>query len=135
MRQHRVVVLDVLTKHPPPMPFVPGLAPVVEALHDRGEPDEALRGGAGDIEAMLSHARRPEIAFAATDGGPARARSLYRLLGPTLPGQRSLKALLSTLDGPQAGEPGFLRRFAWPKVAAVRTLRHGADLELDAVAR
>ena len=84
---------------------------------------------------MLSHARRPEIAFAATDGGPARALSLYRLLGPTLPGQRSLKALLSTLDGPQAGEPGFLRRFAWPKVAAVRTLRHGADLELDAVAR
>ena len=112
----------------------PGLVPVVEALHEAGVPDEALRGGAGDIEAMLGHARRPEIAFAATDGGPARARALYRLLGPTLPGQRSLKALLSTLDGPQAGEPGFLRRFAWPKVAAVRTLRHGADLELDAVA-
>ena len=24
MRPHRVVVLDVLTKHPPPMPFVDG---------------------------------------------------------------------------------------------------------------
>ena len=45
----------------------------------------AARGGrarrgaarrAGDIEAMLGHARRPEITFAATDGGPARALSL-----------------------------------------------------------
>ena len=30
------------------------------------------------------------------------------------------------------GLSGFLRRFAWPKVVAVRTLRHGADLALEA---
>jgi hypothetical protein len=40
--------------------------------------------------------------------------------------------MLSPLDGAQPGEPGFLRRFAWPKVVAVRTLRHGADLALEA---
>ncbi|MFN8637879.1 MAG: hypothetical protein U0360_00085 [Dehalococcoidia bacterium] len=27
---------------------------------------------------------------------------------------------------------GFLRRFAWPRVVAVRTLRHGADLAIEA---
>jgi hypothetical protein len=42
-----------------------------------------------------------------------------------------LKALLSPLDGAQPGEAGFLRRFALPKVVAIRTLRHGADLALD----
>ena len=46
-------------------------------------------------------------------------------------GQRSLKALLSPLDGAQPGEAGFLRRFTWPKVTAIRTLRHGADLAIE----
>jgi hypothetical protein len=41
-----------------------------------------------------------------------------------------VKSLLSPLDGPQPGEPGFVRRFVWPVVLAVRTLRHGADLDL-----
>ena len=105
----------------------PGLAPVVEALHEAGVPDEALRGRRGRHRGD-ARPRAPAGDRVRRDRRWAGARALYRLLGPTLPGQRSLKALLSTLDGPQAGEPGFLRRFAWPKVAAVRTLRHGADL-------
>ncbi len=110
-----------------------GLYPVTEALLRAGLPPEVVPPDPGGLGAMLAAARRPEVAFAATDGGPALARALHRELGPTAPGQRSLKALLSRLDGPQAGEPGFVRRFAWPKVVAVRTLRHGADLGLDPV--
>ena len=45
-------------------------------------------------------------------------------------GQRWLKALISIDDGLRPGEPGFLRQFALPKTVAIRTLRHGADLEL-----
>ena len=70
--------------------------------------------------------------FAAVDAGPSLTRALYRRLGPTAQGQRSLKALLSPSDGVQPGEPGFLLRFAWPKVIAVRTLRHGAELAIEA---
>ena len=114
-----------------------GLGPVVEALLRAGLAAGIVRAGvlrsSGGLGAMLAAARRPEVAFAATDGGSALARALHLELGPTAPGQRSLKTLLSRLDGPQAGEPGFVRRFAWPKVVAVRTLRHGADLGLDPV--
>ena len=110
-----------------------GLYPVTAALLRAGLPPGIVRPDPGGLGAMLAAARRPAVAFAATDGGPALARALHRELGPTVPGQRSLKALLSRLDGPQAGEPGFVRRFAWPKVVAVRTLRHGADLGLDPV--
>ena len=110
-----------------------GLYPVTEALLRAGLPPGVVRPDPGGLAAMLDAARRPEVAFAATDGGPGLARALHRALGPTAEGQRSLKALLSLLDGPQAGEPGFVRRFAWPKVVAVRTLRHGADLGLDPV--
>ena len=114
-----------------------GLGPVVEALLRAGLPAGIVRAdvlrSSGGLGAMLAAARRPEVAFAATDGGPALARALHLELGPTTPGQRSLKTLLSRLDGPQAGELGFVRRFAWPKVVAVRTLRHGADLGLDPV--
>ena len=110
-----------------------GLYPVTAALLRAGLPPGIVRPDPGGLGAMLAAAGRPAVAFAATDGGPALARALHRELGPTVPGQRSLKALLSRLDGPQAGEPGFVRRFAWPKVVAVRTLRHGADLGLDPV--
>ena len=109
----------------------PALAHIIGALHQAGVPASTLHVSGDGRAAMLDLARHPEVAFAVSDGGPALARALYRRLGPTLPGQRSLKALLSTLDGPQAGEPGFLRRFAWPKVVAVRTLRHGAELGLE----
>ena len=40
MRTHRVVVLDVLTKHPPQMPFVDG-DDVIEALAPE-RPDHPL---------------------------------------------------------------------------------------------
>ncbi len=105
----------------------PTLAPARQALVRAGAPEESLRV-AERLDAMLLAARRPGVSFAASDGGAALARALHGELGPTAPGQRSLKALISRLDGPQAGEPGFARRFAWPKVVAVRTLRHGADL-------
>ncbi len=110
-----------------------GLYPVTEALLRAGLPSEVVRPDPGGLDAMLAAARHPEVAFAATDAGTGLARALHRELGPTVEGQRSLKALLSRLDGPQAGEPGFVRRFACPKVVAVRTLRHGADLGLDPV--
>ncbi len=110
-----------------------GLYPVTASLLRAGLPPTVVRPDPGGLGAMLAAARRPEVAFAATDGGAALARALHRELGPTAEGQRSLKALLSRLDGPQAGEPGFVQRFAWPKVVAVRTLRHGADLGLDPV--
>jgi hypothetical protein len=73
----------------------------------------------------------PRVAFAAIDTAGPLADTLRRDLAPTAEGQRSLKALLSPLDGPQPGEPGFLRRFALAKVVAIRTLRHGADLALE----
>ena len=109
------------------------LSPVTEALLRAGLPPGVVQPDPAGLGAMLSSAGRPGVAFAATDAGRALARALHRQLGPTAPGQRSLKALVSRLDGPQAGEPGFVRRFAWPKVVAVRTLRHGADLGLDPV--
>jgi acyl-CoA reductase-like NAD-dependent aldehyde dehydrogenase len=107
------------------------LEELVGALHEAGVPADVLGVSAGGREAMLELARRPEVAFAASDGGPALACALHRVVGPTDPRQRSLKALISRLDGPQATEPGFVRRFAWPKLVAVHTLRHGADLGLD----
>lgn len=54
-----------------------------------------------------------------------------RAIAPVADGQRGLKTLLSPLDGPQPGEAGFVQRFAWPKVMATRTLRHGANLALS----
>ena len=110
----------------------PPLAPVVDALLRAGVPGDVLWMQSGDLERLLALAATPQVAFAAIDGGPALARALWRELGPTAQGQRSLKALLSPLDGPQPLDPGFVRRFAWPKVVAVNTLRHGADLALEA---
>ena len=52
MRPHRVVVLDVLTKHPPQMPFVDG-DDVIEALAPE-RPDHPL-GGAPGISRSWQH--------------------------------------------------------------------------------
>jgi RHH-type transcriptional regulator, proline utilization regulon repressor / proline dehydrogenase / delta 1-pyrroline-5-carboxylate dehydrogenase len=108
------------------------LASTVEALRAAGVPQTALGVASGGITALLAAAESPTVAFAAVDGGAAVARALYDRLGPTTEGQRALKSLLSPLDGPQPGEPGFMQRFAWPRVIAIRTLRHGADLALEA---
>ncbi|MEX1022329.1 MAG: hypothetical protein WD058_04185, partial [Dehalococcoidia bacterium] len=109
----------------------PALEGTVAALLAAGVPATSLRvergiEDGGGAARFLALAAAPGVDFAAADGGPLR--SLARALGPTPAGQRGLKAMLSPLDGPQPGEGGFLRRFAWPRVVAVRTLRHGADL-------
>ncbi len=111
-------------------------AAVIEALYEGGVPPSALARVDGGVAAMLA-AAGPQaagsmaVAFAASDGGPALARAIYERLGPTDGGQRALKTLIGTLDGPQPGEPGFVRRFALPRVVAIRTLRHGADLAIE----
>lgn len=106
----------------------PGLHPLIEALWAAGVPRDALRIELGGPGRLVALAACTGIAFVACDGGPFRA--LSRALGPPGEAHRGLRALLSPLDGPQPGESGFVRRFAWPKVVAVRTLRHGATLEL-----
>ena len=108
------------------------LIPVVEALLGAGAPPEALREVDVSAGEALDLAAHPGIDLVATDADPALARAFDRVLGPTPEGARGLKALISNLDGPRPGDPGFARRFAWPRVIAVRTLRHGADLALDA---
>ena len=55
MRPHRVVVLDVLTKHPPQMPFVDG-DDVIEALAPE-RPDHPLGDGVGVRRAHRSQNR------------------------------------------------------------------------------
>lgn len=107
----------------------PALASAVRALHAAGVPSEVLRTIAGDKSYLAGLAASPGVAFVACDGGPFR--SLAAAIASVAEGQRGLKALLSPLDGPQPGEPGFVRRFAWPKVVATRTLRHGANLALS----
>lgn len=106
----------------------PQLGPLVEALRREGVPPEVLTMAAGD---PVSRAGEAWVDLAVTDAGASTCRALYQALGPTEEGRTALKALLSPLDGPQPGEPGFVQRFAWPRVVAVRTLRHGADLALE----
>jgi hypothetical protein len=103
------------------------LAATIEALKSGGVPESVLGSDPGGVKGLLSAAESPLVAFAAIDGGPALARALYERLGPTTEEQHVLKALLSPFDGPQPGERGFMQRFAWPRVTAVRTLRHGAE--------
>jgi len=108
----------------------PRLLPVLEALRQCGTPPSALQivPGEPDPAELLALARSPRVDFAASDGGDAPARALHEAMGATPPGSRGLKALLSALEGPQPGEPGFSQRFAWPRTLAICTLRHGAEL-------
>ncbi len=107
------------------------VATVIAALRVGGIPPNVLFALDGGLPSMLATATLPAVAFAASDAGPAIARALHASLGPTATGQRGLKALLSSLDGPRPGEQGFVQRFASPRVVAIRTLRHGADLALE----
>ena len=93
-------------------------------------PDNVLKLDFRGADGLVALARSPRVSFVASDGDQQLFRRVWRELGRTVEGQKSLKALISTLDGPQPGQPGFVRRFAWPKVVAIRTLRHGADLAL-----
>ncbi|MFQ6029875.1 MAG: aldehyde dehydrogenase family protein, partial [Dehalococcoidia bacterium] len=103
---------------------------LVDQLWQAGVPEEVL---------ALAPANTPPatvaagpVNFAAADLKIEATRTLYQVLGITNEeeGQRWLKALISMDEGIRPGEPGFLRQFALPKAVAVRTLRHGADLEL-----
>ena len=117
------------------------VATLIAALRVGGVPAHVLLALDGGIPAMLAAAGSDmtrsevtgphEVAFATSDGGPALARALHERLGPTYEGQRGLKAQIGTLEGPQPGERGFVQRFAWPRVVAIRTLRHGADLAIE----
>ena len=107
----------------------PALTPIVEALQLCGVPGGSLRVEDGGVQRLVARAQAAPVTFIACDGGPFR--SLAKAIAPVADGQRGLKTLLSPLDGPQPGEAGFVRRFAWPRVIATRTLRHGANLALS----
>ncbi len=109
----------------------PALLPVVQALHEAGVPRDVLTIVPGGVGTVVALAGTPAISFVACDGGSFR--SFSAAIAGVVAGQSGMKALLSSLDGPQPTEPGFMRRFAWPKVIAIRTLRHGADLALSSV--
>ena len=71
MRPHRVLVLDVLTKHPPQMPFVDG-DDVIEALAPE-RPDHPLGDGVGVRRAHRSQNRLDPDPSSACDEVPAIA--------------------------------------------------------------
>ena len=107
------------------------LTDAVHACIEAGVVPDVVRYVDGGAPLLRTLARDPRTACLASDAAGPLTDALRADLGPTAEGQRALKALLSPLDGAQPGEAGFLRRFALPKVVAVRTLRHGADLALD----
>jgi hypothetical protein len=107
------------------------LVALAGALRDAGTPDEAVVLSPPDLDVAAAIAL-PAVTFAAVD---AALRNHRRALPPPGRGERRadascLKALISLVDGPRPGVPGFLRRFALPKTVAVQTLHLGADLEL-----
>jgi RHH-type proline utilization regulon transcriptional repressor/proline dehydrogenase/delta 1-pyrroline-5-carboxylate dehydrogenase len=103
---------------------------IVECLTRSGVPREVV--ALAPPGASLTSLAASLIHFAAVDLALEPTQALYRVLGVTEEekGQRWLKALISASDSIAPGEPGFLKLFAHPKAVAVRTLRHGADLEL-----
>lgn len=105
---------------------------LLRALHRAGVPREVLGiAPHGGPEAAVWLAN-DMFHFAVTDMGIEETARIYKRLGVTREeqGQRWIKALISMQDGRRPGEEGFLRQFALPKAIAIRTLRHGADLEL-----
>ncbi|MGE0228232.1 MAG: proline dehydrogenase family protein [Dehalococcoidia bacterium] len=110
---------------------IPHLREVVQALRREGVPEGVLAHLETGGDAIPSLAGQAWVDFVATDAGSSTCGAVYRALGPTKEGRASLQALISPLDGPQPGEAGFVRRFAWPRAIAIRTLRHGADLALE----
>ncbi len=109
----------------------PAVEPAARALLDAGVPPEVLALIEASPGALPPLAARPEVDCAVVDTAGALATGVARALGPAPEGARGPRALISPLDGARPGEAGFARRFAWPRVVAVRTLRHGADLALE----
>jgi RHH-type proline utilization regulon transcriptional repressor/proline dehydrogenase/delta 1-pyrroline-5-carboxylate dehydrogenase len=103
---------------------------LVDVLWRAGVPGEVL--ALAKEGTPLEELAAQRVHFAAVDLSLESTRSLYRALAITDEevGQRWLKALISMADSLRPSEPGFLRLFAHPKVVAVQSLRHGANLEL-----
>ena len=105
---------------------------IVKSLYDHGVPEDVLTTvQLTGLETLVNLAQR-SFQFALVDLDEGDTRVIYSVLGITreAEGQNWLKALISLDEGPRPGEAGFLRLFALPKTIAIRTLRHGADLEL-----
>ena len=109
----------------------PLAARLVSALHEAGVPGDSLMLAPPGTD-RRSLAAGP-VRFVASDLSLEATRELHAVAAVTHEdaGQRWLKALISVGDGPLPGEPGFLRQFAHPRVVAVQTIRHGAQLEFD----
>ncbi len=105
---------------------------LIESLHSAGVPEDVLASIHDAAIGHLTSLAEGLINFAVVDLDEADTRAIYSVLGLTKEsqGQNWLKALISMDEGPRPGEAGFLRLFALPKTVAIRTLRHGADLEL-----
>ena len=80
MRPHRVVVLDVLTKHPPPMPFVDGDDEIEALAPERA--DHPLGDGVGVRRAQRSENRLDPIRRARAMKSPPSLRSRSRIRNP-----------------------------------------------------
>ena len=106
MRPHRVVVLDVLTKHPPQMPFVDG-DDVIEALAPE-RPDHPLGDGVGVRRAHRSQNRLDPDPSSAV--GPAQPHQFRPLVA-----RQALSVALVDIGLPQPavqarpGDPGSVR--------------------------
>jgi hypothetical protein len=103
---------------------------MVDCLIDSGVPEEVVSLAPTGLQPAVLAAG--PINFAGVDLTREGTQAVYRVLGVTREeaGQLWLKALISLTEGPRPGDIGFLRWFALPKTIAVKTLRHGADLEL-----
>jgi acyl-CoA reductase-like NAD-dependent aldehyde dehydrogenase len=103
---------------------------MVDCLIDSGVPEEVVSLAPTGLQPAVLAAG--PINFAGVDLTREGTQAVYRVLGVTREeaGQIWLKALISLTEGPRPGDIGFLRWFALPKTIAVKTLRHGADLEL-----
>ena len=124
MRPHRVLVLDVLTKHPPQMPFVDG-DDVIEALAPQ-RPDHPLGDGVGVRRAQRSQNRLDPDPSSACDEVPAIATVAVSDEEPWLltPGGR-----LDQLP-PDPGRDRVLRDVSVPD-AAPAVVDHDAHVSLS----
>lgn len=109
---------------------------LVRALHAGGVPEASLVLAPAGLD-LAATVALPAITFAAVDMNLQRAQQLLRALAGASASRESpyLKALISLADGPAPGQAGFLRRFAYPKTVAIRTLHLGAELDLPLLTR
>ncbi|MBI2850517.1 MAG: proline dehydrogenase family protein [Chloroflexi bacterium] len=116
----------------PSIALQPVASVLVDALQSAGVPRQSLviaPHGGPDAAVLLAD---DLFHFAVTDMGPEATFRVCERLGETREekGQCWVKALFSMQEGHRPGEPGFVRQFALPKAVSIRTLRHGADLDI-----